>query len=129
MGDKGHVPDADAGEGPGGADGQGAGDIVIVAYRPKPGQDAALARIVREHVPTLRAWGFATGRPSLIMRAADGTLVEVFEWGHGQVAAAHRDARVLAMWGEFGAACDIVTLRDLAETQEMFATFVPVATV
>jgi hypothetical protein len=104
---------------------QGHGDQVIVAYRPKPGQAAALEAIVTSHVPQLREWGLATDRPHLIMRAGDGTLVEVFEWKPGAVAAAHKDERVLAMWGAFSAACDIVTLRDLAETAEMFATFVP----
>jgi hypothetical protein len=103
------------------------GDMVIVAYRPKPGQEEALAKIVTAHVPKLRAWGLATDRPSLVMKAGDGTLVEVFEWGDGAVQRAHADPRVLAMWGEFGTACDIVTLRALAETAEMFATFAPVS--
>jgi hypothetical protein len=106
---------------------QGRGDQVIVAYRPKPGQATAPEAIVRGHVPRLQAWGLATDRPHLIMRAEDGTLVEVFEWKPGAVAAAHKDPRVLAMWEEFGAACDIVTLRDLAETAEMFASFVPLS--
>jgi hypothetical protein len=102
------------------------GDMVIVAYRPKPGQAEALARLVADHVPQLRAWGLATDRPCLTMAAADGTLVEVFEWREGAVEAAHKDSRVLAMWEAFAAACTIVTLRELAETAEMFATFVPV---
>jgi hypothetical protein len=101
------------------------GDIVVVAYRPKPGQEAALHALVRSHVPDLRAWGLATERPATTMRAADGTIIEVFEWGEGAVARAHQDPRVQAMWGRFGAACDIVVLRDLAETAGLFATFAP----
>ncbi len=102
------------------------GDVVIVAYRPKPGQEAALAGLVAEHVPLLRSWGLATERPHLVMRAADGTLIEAFEWRAGAVAAAHKDARVQGMWERFGAACDYVPLRDLAEAADMFATFAPV---
>ncbi len=105
---------------------QADGDMVIVAYRPKPGQEAALVRLVAEHVPLLRSWGLATDRPHLVMRAADGTLLEIFEWRPGAVAAAHKDARVTGIWERFGEACDYVKLRDLPETAEMFATFAPV---
>ena len=101
------------------------GDIVIVAYRPKPGRKADLADLVHSHVPDLRDWGLATDRPSTVMQADDGTIVEVFEWHDGAVAQAHGDPRVLAMWGRFGEVCDIVGLRDVAETAELFATFSP----
>ncbi len=102
------------------------GDIVIVAYRPKPGCEAELAALVASHVPKLRAWGLATELPETIMRARDGTILEVFEWHEGATAKAHADPRVLGMWGEFGAACDIIGLRDVAETADLFATFAPV---
>ncbi len=101
------------------------GDIVIVAYRPKAGRGADLAALVRSHVPDLRAWGLATDLPATTMQGADGTIVEVFEWHDGAVAKAHQDKRVLAMWGRFGEVCDIVKLRDVAETGELFATFSP----
>ena len=101
------------------------GDIVIAAYRPKPGRQADLEALVRTHVPDLRAWGLATDRPATTMQAADGTILEVFEWHEGAVARAHEDKRVLAMWAEFGAASDMIGLRDVAETAELFATFAP----
>jgi hypothetical protein len=101
------------------------GDIVIAAYRPKPGRQADLAALVRSHVSDLRAWGLATDRPATILQAADGTILEVFEWHDGAVARAHEDPRVLAMWDRFGAACDMISLRDVAETAELFATFAP----
>ena len=53
------------------------GDMVIVGYRPKPGCDAALLDLVRTHVAELRALGLATDRPTLAMKAQDGTIVEV----------------------------------------------------
>ena len=102
------------------------GDIVILAYRPKSGHEAELADLVASHVPDLRAWGLATDMPATTMRARDGTIVEVFEWHAGATAKAHADPRVLTIWGKFGAACDIVGLRDVAETADLFATFAPV---
>jgi quinol monooxygenase YgiN len=102
------------------------GDLVIVAYRPKPGQADALLAVVRDHVPTLRRLGLATDRPVQAMRAKDGTIVETFEWRDGAVAKAHENPDVLAMWGRFGEVCDIVPLKELAEAGDMFATFEPV---
>jgi hypothetical protein len=100
-------------------------DMVIVAYRPKPGQEAVTRQLVVGHVPQLQAWGLATDRPHLIMQAADGTLVEVFEWHEGAVARAHHDPRVQAMWAAFAPACDYVKLQDLSEAADLFATFRP----
>jgi len=101
------------------------GEIVIAAYRPKPGREADLADEVRAHLPSLREWGFATDLPVTAMRAADGTILEVFEWRHGAIDAAHKDPRVLALWGRFGEVCDSISLRDLPETAGLFATFAP----
>jgi hypothetical protein len=102
------------------------GDMVIAAYRPKPGQEAALLELTRDHVPRLRRLGLATDRPCLTMKAKDGTIVEVFEWKDGAIAKAHHHPDVLAMWDEYANACDYVRLVDLAEATEMFAGFVPI---
>jgi uncharacterized glyoxalase superfamily protein PhnB len=100
---------------------------VIVCYRPKPGQEAVLLELVRSHVPTLRRLGMATDHAPLVMRAADGTLVEAFEWSSAAaIAAAHMHPEVHAMWAAFGAACDIVKLSQLAETTQLFAEFSPI---
>ena len=101
------------------------GDLVIVAYRPKPGQAEALDALVRDHVPRLRRLGLVTDRQPVIARAKDGVVVEAFEWREGAVARAHSDPQVGVMWGEFAACCDVVPLRDLAETADLFATFAP----
>jgi len=97
---------------------------VLACFRPRPGQEAALLAVVHEHVPTLQRLGLATARPSLVMRAADGTLVEAFEWvSSAAVDAAHRHPEVLAMWQRFEAACEYTSLKDLAESQHPFAEF------
>ena len=103
------------------------GRMVIVAYRPRPGKQDRLLELTREHVPILRAEGLATDRPAYAMRAADGTIVEVFEWKSVEaIAAAHDNPQVLAMWGRYAEPCEYVSLSSLAEAHEMFAGFEPI---
>jgi len=103
------------------------GHLVIACYRPKAGQDAALLDCVRDHQPALRKEGLVTDRPAVVLRAQDGTLLELFEWKSEQaVEAAHHNPAVQAVWGRFFAICDCVKLSDLAESAEMFPHFEPV---
>ncbi len=100
------------------------GRFVIVAYRPKPGKEEALAAAVAKHLRVLRSEQLATERSAYVMRAADGTLVEVFEWLSAEaIEKAHSNAAVQALWAEFAAACDYVPLADLAEAKQLFAEF------
>jgi len=103
-----------------------AGVCVIVAYRPKPGKEAELLALVRARVPTLRQEGLVTERAPVIMRAKDGTLLEVSEWkSRAAIEAAHQNPNVLALWNKFFATCDCVPLNTLVEAKEMFAGFEP----
>ena len=100
------------------------GRFVIVAYKPKTGRDKQLLAAVHKHLTVLKAEGLVTDRPAYAMRAADGTVVEVFEWKSAEaIAAAHSNPAVQALWGEFGAACDYVPLSSLPEAHQMFAEF------
>jgi hypothetical protein len=100
------------------------GRFVIVAYKPKPRMEAQLHATVKKHIAVLRAENLVSDKPAYVMRAADGTLVEVFEWlDAAAIEAAHKSPGVLALWNEFGAACDFVPLTSLPETQKMFAEF------
>ncbi len=104
-----------------------AGVCVIVAYRPKPGKEAELLELVRSRVPLLRKEGLVTDRVPTMMRARDGTIIEVSEWkSHETIEAAHKNENVLALWNKFFALCDCVPLKTVAETEEMFAGFEPV---
>ncbi|WP_260924870.1 hypothetical protein [Novosphingobium sp. 9] len=102
------------------------GDMVIVAYRPKPGCDEALLALTRDHVPELQRLGLATGRRALAMRSKEGVIVEVFEWKHGAIEVAHTHPDVLAMWERYAAVCDYVPLGELPEAQDLFAQFEPI---
>lgn len=103
------------------------GVIVIVAYRPKPGKAREILELVRSRVPTLRKEGLVTDRVPTMMRAKDGTIIEVSEWKSREaIDAAHKNPNVLAMWDKFFAVCDCVPLKTLAEANEMFAGFEPI---
>ena len=54
------------------------GSIAVACYKPRPGCEEALLGLVRNHLPPLRAQGLVTDRTSIVMRAANGTIVEVF---------------------------------------------------
>ena len=103
------------------------GVCVIVAYRPKPGQENALLELVRNRVPTLRKEGLVTDRVPIIMHARNGTIIEVSEWkSEDAIDAAHKNPNVLAMWNQFFEICDCVPLNTLAEANDLFAGFEPI---
>lgn len=78
------------------------GVVVIVAYRPKPGKEKETLELVRNRVPTLHNEGLVTVRAPTIVRARDGTVLEVSEWkSHEAIDAAHENPKVLAMWNKF----------------------------
>ena len=104
------------------------GVVVIVAYRPKPGKENELIDLVRSRVPTLRKEGLVTDRVPTIMRSRAGTIIEVSEWKSREaIDAAHKNPNVLAMWNKFFAICDCIPLNTLAEANEMFSGFEPIA--
>ena len=104
------------------------GVVVIVAYRPKPGKENELIDLVGSRVPTLRKEGLVTDRVPTIMRSRDGTIIEVSEWKSQEaIDAAHKNPNVLAMWNKFFAICECVPLKTVAEAEEMFAGFEPIA--
>ena len=104
------------------------GVVVIVAYRPKLGKANKTVELVRSRVPTLRNEGLVTDRTPTIMRARDGTIIEVSEWKSQEaIAAAHKNSNVLVMWNRFFEVCDCISLNALSESAEMFAGFEPLA--
>jgi quinol monooxygenase YgiN len=105
------------------------GVVVIVAYRPKAGHESELLELVRGRVPSLRKEGLVTDRVPVMMRAKDGTIIEVSEWKSQQaIEEAHKNPRVLAMWDKFFAVCDCVPLKTVLEAETMFAGFEPIPT-
>jgi len=103
------------------------GHFVIARYKPFPGQEAALLSLVREHIPILKKEALVTNRIPYVMRASDGSLIEVFEWkSEKAIEQAHSNPRVLKMWEDFGAVCEFKPFSTLPEAKEMFPGFEPV---
>jgi len=100
------------------------GSISVACYKPKPGCEQALLDLVRDHLPPLRAQGLVTDRQSIVMRTADGIIVEVFEWvSQEAVAGAHSNPAVLDLWKRFEAVCTYEIPSNIAEFQKMFSHF------
>ena len=103
------------------------GILVICSYRPKPGQEDEARALMAAHVPLLRRHKLITERPVVQGVAADGALIEVFEWASE---AASRGAPAIpevgAHWKKMAEAMDFVPLSSLGEAQHPFAHFTPV---
>lgn len=100
------------------------GSISVACYKPRAGCEEALRELVRNHLPPLRSEGLVTERASIVMRAADGTIVEIFEWvSQEAIAAAHHNPVVFDLWKRFEAVCSYETPSNVPEFQKMFSHF------
>jgi len=98
----------------------------MACYKPKENKAAALKELMKTHLPRLKQQGLVTDRKSIIMEAADGTIVEVFEWlSEEAIQNAHKNPAVLQMWGEYAEVCDYVPVGSLAEAGNLFTAFEP----
>ena len=102
------------------------GRVVIVAYKPKAGMEEQLKDLLQTHVALLRQEGLASERKSVQMQAADGTIVEVFEWcSSAAIEQAHHNQIVQNMWQKFAEVCEFVPVSTVAETDQLFSEFSP----
>jgi hypothetical protein len=89
---------------------------VIACHRPKPGQAGALSVLLSTHHARLYEQGLVTRRPPVLMRARDGTLLEVLEWkSERALEEARANAVVLDLSRRFAAVCDALPIAALAE--------------
>ena len=100
------------------------GLISIAAFRPKPGKDAELIRVIDDRLPLLRRLGLASDRAEVRCRSKDGVVITISEWTSQEaIDRAHKTPEVLALWGRFAACCEWLKLDSIAECREDFATF------
>ena len=67
-----------------------------------------------------------TDRDSILMEAADGTIIEVFEWkSKSAIQQAHTNPAVLKLWEKFAEACDYIPVGQVEETTKLFSEFTP----
>ncbi|WP_436516882.1 antibiotic biosynthesis monooxygenase [Ekhidna sp. To15] len=103
------------------------GRIVIACYRPKPGKEKALEELSKTHVERLKNEGLVTERMPIVMRANEGTIVEVFEWKSKEaIEKAHENPVVQKMWGEYAEVCEYVQPISIDEFQNLFSEFEPI---
>ena len=103
------------------------GVCVIACYRPLPGKQEELLHTIRDHIEILRGEGLVTAREPIVMRAVDGTVLEVFEWASQEaVDMAADNPAVLALWGRFEKVCTYERIARLPEAAQLFASFQPV---
>ena len=102
-------------------------EVVFAVYRPHPGKGRELEALVAQHVPTLRQLELVTDRAPIVVRAEDGTVVEVFEWRSNAAARrAHELPAVARIWEAMELVADFATLGSLAEAKHTFPHFDPV---
>ena len=98
--------------------------LAFATYKPKAGQETALFELVKKHLPALRQLELATDRNNYIAKAADGTIIEVFEWtSPGAISAAHQHPAINDIWEKMTMIADFIPMASLAEGQHPFAGF------
>ncbi len=103
------------------------GILVICSYKPREGREDEARMLMQGHVPLLREHGLITGRAVVQGVAADGALVEIFEWESVEKSrGAPAIAEIGAHWKAMSEVMDFVPLASLAEAQHAFAHFEPV---
>jgi len=103
------------------------GRITIAVYRPIAGKEAELLELIDSHMPILKQEGLITDRKPYVMKAADGTIVEIFEWkSPAAIEAAHKNPQVAKLWERFGAVCEYLPPVKVTEFNNLFSEFEPI---
>jgi quinol monooxygenase YgiN len=101
--------------------------LFVALYRPHAGKEEALKKLIAEHVPTLRRLELITDREALLMKAQDGTYVEIAEWrGPDSAEKAHQHPELAKVWEGMGKIADFPALESLKESKVRFPHFQPV---
>jgi hypothetical protein len=98
--------------------------LAFAMYKPHEGKENELMDILKEHVPTLKELGLITDRQTAILKAEDGTIIEVFEWASEEaVEMAHRHPAIGQLWGKMGPIASFPPMKDLPEANKPFPGF------
>jgi len=80
-------------------------ETVLVVYRPKAGQEAALLEVLKKDWATVKRLKLVDEQPHLLVQAKDDAgktvFVETFTWVSAETPD-HVPAEVQAIWGEMG---------------------------
>ncbi len=97
---------------------------VIALYKPRAGCESQLLELVRAHHGVLAKQGLVSERAPYVLRSADGTLLEIFEWKDAAaIDAAHTNPAVAELWQRFGELAEYCPLKSLPEAEGIFPGF------
>jgi quinol monooxygenase YgiN len=100
--------------------------ITIALYQPNAGKEEQLNSVLKNHIKTLEAEDLITSREPIRAQAADGTVIEIFEWKSEQAKdAAHESPVVMKIWNEIMEIAEIKSLSSLDEANHPFPNFTP----
>ena len=104
---------------------RGRTEAVIAAYRPKPGKESELRKLVRQHRLALDDARLVSSKPTILLRArSDGTVLEIFEWKSAKAAdEAHQSPALRALWGRLVKIADFIPLSAIRESDRAFSHF------
>jgi quinol monooxygenase YgiN len=99
-------------------------NLAVALYRPHPGKEEELLKIVYTHIPTLRAENLITSREPMLLQSEDGTIIEIFEWlSEAATEKAHHSPAVMKIWDQLMAVAEMVSLSSLPEAGQPFPNF------
>ena len=99
-------------------------EVVFALYRPHPGKDEALRKLIPGHIPALKKLGLITDRPPILVRSRNGSYIEIFEWVSKNAAGvAHQHPEIAKIWEAMGAIADFPNLATLDEAGDQFPHF------
>ena len=107
------------------------GRVVIVAYKAKDPKDESqlkeLEQLITGHWNVLNSLNLVSDRKPVIMKSADNSFIEVFEWqSERAIELAHELKEVQIMWDNFSNLCDFVPASEISELSQLFSEFSPV---
>lgn len=98
--------------------------IAFAMYQPKKGKSAALKKILKDHIPTLRRLELITKNSAYMVESENGTIIEIMEWkGAAAKKAAHQHPAIRAIWGKMTGICSFPAMKDLPEALHSFPNF------
>jgi quinol monooxygenase YgiN len=98
--------------------------VAIALYRPHPGKEEELLKIVDTHIPTLRSENLITNREPLLLQSEDGTLIEIFEWKSEEATEkAHYTPAIMKIWESMMGVAEMANLSSLPEAGHPFPNF------
>jgi len=102
--------------------------IVFAMYRPNAGKDGELRALIARHLPALRNLGLVTSREPMLVRAKDGSYIDIFEWLSDDAALkAHEHPEIAEIWEQMGVAGGFGKLCHLSEANLEFPHFEPIS--